>query len=77
MCEVRSKGKTVKNPKKKKMYSGQQQKKMDYDEPHLVPNEETQPIQWTLWPTSALVVASSLSPPKSVASGTVIWEIST
>jgi hypothetical protein len=42
MCEVRSKGKTAKNPQKK--YNGQQQKEMDYDEPHLVPNEKMQPI---------------------------------
>jgi hypothetical protein len=33
----------AKNQKKK--YSGQQQKAMDCDEPHLVPNEKTQPIQ--------------------------------
>jgi hypothetical protein len=42
MCEVRSKGKTAKNPKKEK-YSVQQ-KEMDCDEPHLVLNEKTQPI---------------------------------
>jgi len=35
---------------------------MDYDEPHLALNEKTQPVQWTKWPTSALVVASSLWP---------------
>jgi hypothetical protein len=35
---------------------------MDYDEPHLVSNEKTQPIQWTKWPTGALVVASSFWP---------------
>jgi hypothetical protein len=29
---------------KKTKYNDQQQKEMDYDEPHLVPNEETQPI---------------------------------
>jgi hypothetical protein len=28
----------------KKKYNGQQQKQMDYDEPHLVPNEKMQPI---------------------------------
>jgi hypothetical protein len=33
MCEV-SKGKMAKNQKRKK-YNGQQQKKMDYDEPYL------------------------------------------
>ncbi len=30
------------NPKKK--YNGQQWKEMDCDEPHLTPNEKTQPI---------------------------------
>jgi hypothetical protein len=43
MCEVTSRGKTAKNQKKKKN-SDQQQKGMDYDEPHLAPNEKTQPI---------------------------------
>jgi hypothetical protein len=38
------------------------QKKMDSDEPHLVLNEETQPIQRTEWGTSALVAAGSLWP---------------
>jgi hypothetical protein len=62
MCEVTSKGKTTTKQGKKKMYSGQQQKinKMDWDEPHLAPNEKTQPIQWTEWPTGALVAAGSL-----------------
>jgi len=41
-------GKTAKNTKKrKKKYSGQQQKKIDCDEPHPAPNEKTQLIQWT------------------------------
>jgi hypothetical protein len=35
---------------------------MDCDEPHLAPNEKTQPIQWTERPTGALVVAGSLWP---------------
>jgi len=35
---------------------------MDRDEPHLVPNEKTKPIQWTKWPIGALVVTSSLWP---------------
>jgi hypothetical protein len=63
MCEVRYRGKTVKNKKKKKekpKYSGQQQKEMDSDEPHLTPNEKTQPMQWTERPTAALVAAGSL-----------------
>jgi hypothetical protein len=34
----------AKNPKKRKRYSGQQQKEMDYDEPHLAPNEKMHPI---------------------------------
>jgi hypothetical protein len=37
-----------------------QQKEMDYDEPHPVPNEKTQPIQRTKRPTGALVAAGSL-----------------
>jgi len=46
MCEIKSKEKTVKKNflKKKLKYNGQQQKEMDYDEPHLVLNEKTQPI---------------------------------
>ncbi len=55
-------GKTAKNKKKKK-YSGQQQKEIDCDEPHPVPNEKTQPIQWTERPTGALVAVNSLWPP--------------
>jgi hypothetical protein len=41
MCEVRSKEKMIKNKPKKKKYSDHQQKEMDCDEPHLVPNEKT------------------------------------
>jgi len=33
---------------------------MDCDEPHLMLNENMQPIQWTKWPTSALVATGSL-----------------
>jgi hypothetical protein len=33
---------------------------MAYNEPHLKSNEEMQPIQWTEWPTAALVAAGSL-----------------
>jgi hypothetical protein len=40
MCEVRSKGKMAKNKKNKTRYSGQQQKEMDCDEPHLESNEK-------------------------------------
>jgi hypothetical protein len=43
MCEVRSR-KNNQEQKKKKKYSGQQQKEIDCDEPHLAPNEKTQPI---------------------------------
>jgi hypothetical protein len=32
---------------------------MDYDEPHLMLNEKTQPIQWTERPIGALVVVGS------------------
>jgi hypothetical protein len=35
---------------------------MDCDEPHLTPNEKTQPIHWTERPTGALVAAGSLWP---------------
>jgi len=64
MCVVRSREKTAKNPRKKKekKYSDQQPKKIDCDEPHLVSNEKTQPIQWTERPTGALVAAGSLWP---------------
>jgi hypothetical protein len=56
-------GKTAKNTqKKKKRYSGQQQKEIDCDEPHLTSNEKTQPIQWTEQPTGALVAVNSLWP---------------
>jgi hypothetical protein len=54
-------GKTAKNKKKKK-YSGQQQKEMDCDELHPAPNEKTQGIQSTERPTGALVAAGSLWP---------------
>ncbi len=72
MCEVRYRGKTVKNKKKKKekpKYSGQQQKEMDSDEPHLQPDEKTQLILWTERPTGALVGAGSLWPFVFEASG--------
>ncbi len=59
MCEVRFMGKMT-NQQKKQKYNGQQQKEMDCDEPHLAPNEKTQPIQWTKHPTIALVVVGSL-----------------
>ncbi len=62
MCEVRSKTKTTKNKPKKKKYIGQHWNEMDYDEPHLMPNEKMQPIQWTEWSTGALVVVGSLQP---------------
>jgi hypothetical protein len=35
---------------------------MDRDEPHLMPNEGTQTIQWTEWPTGALVAAGLFWP---------------
>jgi hypothetical protein len=62
MCEVRSREKIAKKKPKKIKYNGQQQKEMDYDEPHLTLNEKTQPIQWKKWPTSALVAVGSLWP---------------
>jgi hypothetical protein len=51
-----------KENKRKKKYNGQQQKEMDCDEPHPAPNEKMQPIQWTEWPTGALVAAGALCP---------------
>ncbi len=54
-------GKNEQEPKKEK-YNGQQQKEMDCHEPHPAPNEKTQPIQWTEWPTGALVAVNSLWP---------------
>jgi hypothetical protein len=60
MCEVRSREKRARTKKKK--YNGQQQKEMDYHEPHPAPNEKTQPIQWTERPTGALVAVNSLWP---------------
>jgi hypothetical protein len=59
MCEVRSREKRAGTKKK---YNGQQQKEMDCHEPHPVPNEKTQPIQWTERPTGALVAVNSLWP---------------
>jgi hypothetical protein len=53
---------TIARSKKKKKYSGQQQKEIDCDEPHPAPNEKTQPIQWTERPTGALVAVNSLWP---------------
>jgi hypothetical protein len=61
MCEVRSR-KNSQEQKKEKKYNGQQQKEMDCDEPYSTPNEKTQGIQWTEWPTGALVVVGSLWP---------------
>jgi hypothetical protein len=61
MCEVRSKKKQQRTNQKRK-YSGQEQNEMDYDEPHLMPNEKTQPIQWIERPIGALMATSSLWP---------------
>jgi hypothetical protein len=59
-----SRGKTAQNPKKgkqEKKGSGQQQKEMDCDEPHLAPNEKCTPssgqngqlVHWWLLVNSA------------------------
>jgi hypothetical protein len=53
-------GKNSQEQTQNKKYYGQQRKKMVYDEPHLMPNEKSQSIQWTKWPTGALVTISSL-----------------
>ncbi len=50
-----SEGKQSRTETKKKKYNDQQQKVMNCDEPHLAPNEKTQPIQWTERPIGALV----------------------
>jgi len=68
MCEVRSR-KNGQERKRKKKYSGQQQKEMDCDEPHPAPNEKTQGIQWTEQPTGALVAAGSLWPQSTAPAG--------
>jgi len=64
MCELKSRVKIAKNTKKLKKLNTMvnNNKKMDCDEPHLVLNEKTQPIQWTKWPIGALVVDGSLWP---------------
>jgi hypothetical protein len=71
MCEVKSREKQSRTNQKSKSpaVSGQQLKEMDCDEPHLAPNEETKPIQWTEWPTGALVAAGSLWPQE------LVWEL--
>jgi hypothetical protein len=47
MCEVRSREKKPRtNPPKNIQWSTT--KEMDCDEPHLMLNEKTQPIQWTV-----------------------------
>jgi hypothetical protein len=61
MCEVKSKKKWPRTKKTTK-FSDQKQKEMNCDEPHLVLNEKTQPIQWTKWQTGALVAAGLLWP---------------
>jgi hypothetical protein len=33
---------------------------MNYNDPHLISNEKTQPIHWIEWLISALMIASSL-----------------
>ncbi len=40
---------------------------MDHDEPNLMSNEKTKPIQWTERPTGALVVVGSLWPKTKVS----------
>jgi len=63
MCEVRSRKNGQEQKKRKKSTVVSSKKEIDYDEPHLAPNEKTQPIQWTERPTSALVAVNSLWPP--------------
>ncbi len=61
MCEVRSREKGQ-EPKKKKKVQGSVGKSNGCDEPRPASNEKSQPIQWTEWPTGALVAAGSLWP---------------
>jgi hypothetical protein len=63
MCEVRSRKNGQEQKKRKKSTVVSSKKEIDCDEPHLAPNEKTQPIQWTERPTSALVAVNSLWPP--------------
>ncbi len=65
MCEVKSKGKQPRTKKQKQKYSGHQQKEMNCDKPHLMPNEKNiaHPVDrttnWCIggcWFTLALVV---------------------
>jgi hypothetical protein len=62
--EVRSRGKTAAKPTKKKRKKSTvvSSKEKRTVMTHLVPNEKTQPIQWTQQPTGALVAAGSLWP---------------
>jgi len=62
MWEVRSRGKMAKNQQKEKNTIVNKKKRLDSDEPHLAPNEKTQPIQWIERPTGALVAICSLWP---------------
>jgi len=59
MCEVGSKKKTIRNKLFLLKVQWSTTKEMDYDESYLTLNEKMQPIQWTEWPTSALVAGGS------------------
>jgi hypothetical protein len=56
------KKKKKKNKNKKPKYNGHERKKKkkDFDEPHVMPNKKTQPIQWTERLSGALVIVGSV-----------------
>jgi hypothetical protein len=60
MCEVRSQKNNKKQTPKIKKYNGQQPKEMDSDEPYMTWSKKMQLVQWTVWPTGALVATDSL-----------------
>jgi hypothetical protein len=62
MCEVRSRKKQPRTNPQKKNTIISSEKKMDYDEPHLMLNEKLELIQWTERPTGASMAAGSLWP---------------
>jgi hypothetical protein len=59
ISEDRSREKTAKNQKKLSAVVSSK-KEINYDEPHLAPNEKTQPILWTEPPAGALMAIDSL-----------------
>jgi hypothetical protein len=50
------------NQKNKIQGSTAKREEIDCDQPHLMPNKKTEPIQWTEQPTGAWVATGSLWP---------------